>query len=206
MGLEYPVRIPKNLSAELCRFLGVMHGDGNMSSSRILITDECLRYHKSVLHPMFEELFGVKLNLYHDKNRNSYYSHVKSKKIYEFLVCTLKINRGAVRENLVLPSFIYKVPNKLKSEYIAGLYDSESYVSKRQAEIEFSITSEEIYKFILDFLSKNTIKHSKRIRNRRKKKDYTIHIYGKENISNFLNIVEIKHPEKVARINKFLAH
>ena len=206
MGLEYPVRIPKNVSVELCRFLGIMHGDGNMSSSRILITDECLRYHTSVLHPLFEELFGIKLNLYHDKNRNSYYSHVKSKKIYEFLVSTLKINRGAVRGNLMLPSFIYRVPNSFKSEYIAGLYDSESYVSKRQAEIEFSITSEKIYKFILNFLIKNNIKHSKRIRDRRKKKDYTIHIYGKQNINNFLNIVKIKHPEKVARANKFLAH
>ena len=35
--------LPEKLSPELLRFIGVIHGDGNMSFSRILISDKDLR-------------------------------------------------------------------------------------------------------------------------------------------------------------------
>src|SRR3989344_1794205 len=146
-------KLPKRLTKKLCRVIGIIHGDGNMSSSRIHITDKCLDYHIQVLQPLFKDVFNLELNLFHDKNRNSYYSHVKDKKVYKYLTETLEIPKGAVRKNLKIPNYIKSLQDSLKASYISGLFDAECYISKRQAEISFSITCQEIFEFIKEFLN-----------------------------------------------------
>ena len=99
-----PSKIPTTITKKLCRIIGIIHGDGNMSLSRIHITDKCLEYHKKILHPLFKDVFGIKLNLFHDRNRNSYYSHIKDKKVYKYLTENLEIPKGSVRKNLFIPN------------------------------------------------------------------------------------------------------
>ena len=67
-SLQY-VKLPMKETHSLCRILGILHGDGNMSSSRIHITDKDKEYHIKVLHPLFKSVFGICLNLFKDKNR-----------------------------------------------------------------------------------------------------------------------------------------
>lgn len=190
----------------ICRLLGIMHGDGNMSYSRVHITDKCLDYHIKIIHPLFNELFGVKMNLFHDKNRNSYYSHTKKKDVYKFLTEKLKLPEGSVRKNLKVEEFMNKWNDNEKAFYIAGIFDSEGYVSKRQAEISITITSKEIFDFISNHLHKLNFTHSKRMRNRRMKTEYELRMYGKKNISSFFNRIPIKNPDKIHRLIKFLGH
>lgn len=98
------VRLPTGFSEELCRLLGVIHGDGNISNSRILVCDKCKKYHNTVKE-LFEDVFEVTPNIFHDKNRNTYYSHIKRKAVYLFLVEVLEVPRGSVRKNLLFPSY-----------------------------------------------------------------------------------------------------
>ena len=199
------VKLPKNFTPDLCRIIGIIHGDGNMSGKRFLITDRNFKYHK-YLNKLFRRTFGITLNIFHDKNRNSFYSHSKNSVIYKYLTEVLEIPIGAVRKNLKIPKFIYKLPIKLKSEYVAGLFDSESHIRNRQAEIDFSTTTKEIWLFLMDFFKEIEIKYSKRVRKRRKNPEFELFIYGKNNLNIFNEFVKLKHPEKIDRLNIFLLH
>lgn len=172
-----------------------------MSSSRIHITDKCYEYHVKVLRPLFKEVFNLDLNLFHDKNRNSYYSHVKDKKVYKYLTEKLEIPKGSVRKNLKVPEYLKSLNNNLKASYIAGLFDAESYISKRQAEINFSTTCQDIFEFIKEFFDKNQIIFSSRIRHRRNNPEYEIYIYGKERIKKLSRIIKFKHPDKISQLH-----
>ena len=146
------VKLPNGFSEALCRFIGILHGDGNMSHGRILITDKCKDYHLTVSN-LFEEIFGAKPNLFHDKNRNSYYSHLKRKAVYLFLVEVLEVPRGSVRKNLSLAAYVKTWDSKLKGSYLGGLLDSEGHISKLQAKINFTTTSKQVFDFVVEFFA-----------------------------------------------------
>ena len=208
MRLDCPVKIPKQHNSMISRLVGIIHGDGNMSFKRVLITDECLEYHKNVIHPLFYQLFGVKLNLYHDKARNSFYSHTKNRILFKYLTKDLKLPNGAVRDRIRITKFMKQWPLELKVNYLAGIIDSEGYVSKRQAEIEISVTSKNVFDFVRTILNQLNIKYSIRIRKRngRSKIDYSLNIYGKDKIKDLVKSVHIRHPEKIKKLEKFLTH
>ncbi|GEM_PF-1383147 len=197
------VKFPNDFSESLCRLLGIIHGDGNMSYGRILITDKCKDYHL-VIRNLFEEIFDVTPNLFHDKNRHSYYSHLKRKAVYLFLVEVLEVPRGSVRQNLSPISFVKTWDSKLKGSYLGGLLDSEGHISKLQAKINFTTTSKPVFDFVADFLTEHEIKFGKYVRHRRANPELEINIYGKQNISKFLTYTSFRNPEKIARLEKFL--
>jgi intein/homing endonuclease len=199
------VNLPSEFTPDLCRIIGIIHGDGNMSGKRIHITDQNLEYHKFLQH-LFKRTFGITLNIFHDKNRNSFYSYSKNSIVYKYLTEVLEIPTGPVRQNLRVPKFLRKLPLELQSEYVAGLFDSESHIRKRQAEIDFSTTSKDIWNFIRNYLKKIGVKFSWRIRKRRKNPEFEIFIYGKNNLKIFTQFVNLKHPEKRKRLQPFLPH
>ena len=200
---KVPIRLPVGLTPDLCRILGIMHGDGNMSCKRLLITDRNREYH-NYLQTLFGRTFGLKLNVFHDENRNTFYSHSKNTVVYKFLTDVLDLPAGPVRPSILIPRFIRDASVELQSEYIAGVFDSESHIRKRQAEIDFSTTSEELWNFVKTYLRKIGINFSARIRKRRENPEFEIFIYGKGNLSIFNSHVELKHPDKRERINLFL--
>ena len=199
------ITLPKKFTPELCRILGIIHGDGNMSNGRIVITDKCLEYH-SVIGKLFENVFSVKPNIFHDKKRHTYYSHLKRMALYKFLVEVLEVPKGSVRKRLSLASYIHRWDRKLKASYTGGLFDSEGHVGKSQAKISFTTTTKDIFDFVKNFLEENRIKVSPYIRNRHEKPEYEIYIYGRQNIQDFLKLVKFYHPDKVSRLRNFPFH
>ena len=198
----YEVKIPKKESKELFRILGILHGDGNMSGKRILITERDGSF-CDIVKSLFEKIFTIVPNIFYDKNRNSHYCHLKNSIIYRYLIEILEMPSKSVRENLKLPSFMKKIPLKFKIEYIGGLFDAEGWLTKRQAHIGFSITNEQIRNFVSEILFKLGINHSTTFRNRRKNKEFEIHIYGKQNLKKFQKIIGFKHPAKAKLISTF---
>src|SRR3989338_1743501 len=73
----YKVKIPKKESKEIMRFLGVLHGDGNISGKRILITEKDGSFCE-IIKSLFEKIFTIVPNIFYDKNRNSNYCHIKN--------------------------------------------------------------------------------------------------------------------------------
>ena len=201
-GSPYYTALPLKESKTLLRILGIIHGDGSMSGNRILISENDIKFVKKI-YSLFRKIFGVKLNIFHDKGRNSYYCHIKNSVIYRYLTDVLEIPKGAVRPRLTLPSYIHKLKLQLQKEYVGGLYDSEGWLTTRQAHIGFSIVNKEIRDFISNILKKCAIKHSLYSRNRHKNIEYELHIYGKLNLKRFQKQISFKHPAKISKISKF---
>lgn len=205
-GSPYRVFLPNRFTYDLCRFVGVMHGDGNLSSNRIHITDEDPKYHIRILHPLVRNLFNLELNLYPDNLRGSYYSHVKSSVIYRYLLQCLGFSRGSVRDSILenIPSYLYHFDLHQKSHYIAGLYDAEGHVKLRQIEIDFSITSRPVREYISEFINDIAIDYTPNERERPgRSTTYEIYIYGRDDVSMFIDLIPMQHPAKVKRIRKF---
>lgn len=197
------IRLPKIWTCELAWLLGLMHGDGNTSGKRLLFTDKCKKF-QEVIHRVFKKIFGVQLNLFHDKNRHSYYSHTKNRLLYAFFTETLEVPKGAVRKNLKIPKFVKRFNSKLKAAYICGLFDAEGSVRKRQAQVSFYTTTKELFEFVGNFLKNKKIEFSTYTRKRGKKKEFEIHVYGRDDLARFNKFVELKHPEKRKRLTLFL--
>ncbi len=199
------ITLPKYFTPELCRIIGMIHGDGNMSNGRLVITDKCLGYN-AIIRNLFEKAFSVKPNIFHDRKRHTYYSHFKRMAIYKFLVEVLEVPKGPVRRSLSLPSYVHMWDAKLKASYIGGLFDSEGHVGKAQAKISFSITTKDIFEFVKNFLEGNKIKVSIYLRYRHEKPEYELYIYGRQNIQVFLKLVKFYHPDKISRLKPFPIH
>ena len=198
------VRLPTTFTQDICRIIGIIHGDGNMSCRRFHITDKNREYHK-YLQELFRRTFNINLNVFHDKNRNSFYSYSKNSIVYKYLTEVLEIPEGAVRK-FHIPNFLEKLPLELQGEYVAGIFDSEGHIRKRQAEIDFTTTNQGLWEFLKNFLKKINVKFSERVRHRRRNPEFEVIIYGKHNLQNFCKFVKLKHPEKIERMSLFLPH
>ena len=196
------VLIPAKESKVLLRFLGILHGDGNMSMNRILITEKNSTFANIILK-LFDKVFGVKPNIFHDKNRNTYYCHIKNSILYRYLTTVLEVPKGALRKKLFLPSCLRELDKSFRAAYVGGLFDAEGWVTSRQAHIGLSITNEEIRNFISEILHQCNINHTTSERKRRRNNEFEIHIYGKENLRKFQEQISFTHPKKITMMSKF---
>ena len=196
----YYADLPLEESKALLRILGIIHGDGNMSGKRILVSENDIEFSNKI-SLLFKKIFGLTLNIFHDKKRNSYYCHIKNSVIYRYCVDVLEIPNGAVRPALKLPTYIKNLKFEFQKEYVGGLYDAEGWLTTRQAHIGFSIINKEIRDFISSILQECGIKHSTSSRNRRTNIEYELHIYGKSNLKKFQEQISFRHPKKINKIS-----
>ena len=199
----YLVQLPEEESLALYRFLGWIHGDGNMSGRRILITDECFGYHETEIRDMFGRLFNLKPNIYEDRQRHSYYSHIKSGVLYDYLVEVMEMPSGSVRQQLTVPNYINESSLELRAAYVGGLYDAEGHVKRRQSEIDFSITSRSVQQVISKTLGGLGIDHSLHQRER-SSIEYEVYIYGRDDVAKFRKHVAFVHPVKKIELERSL--
>jgi hypothetical protein len=200
----HPVRLPTAFSDELCRLIGWIHGDGNMSYRRILVSDESLEFHQDVLGPTFRNLFGVPTNIFHDENRNTFYSHLKNSVLYDFLTEVLEIPKGSVRNGLTVPAYMCGLGLRFRAKYVGGLYDAESHVKRRQAEIDFSSTCGAIQRIVGKTLSDLDISRTLSDR-QRMSKEFEVYIYGKDDLRKFDTYVGYAHPVKKQALMRALS-
>jgi hypothetical protein len=200
----YPVRLSVAFSDELCRLIGWIHGDGNMSYKRILVSDESFEFHRDVLGPTFQKLFGVKTNIFHDVDRNTYYSHLKNSVLYDFLTEVLEIPKGSVRNGLTVPACMRGLELHFRAKYVGGLYDAESHVKKRQAEIDFSSTCGAIQRMVGKTLSELDIGRTLSDRQRRSK-EFEVYIYGKDDLRKVDTSVGFAYPVKKQALMRALS-
>jgi len=197
------VRLPTRINPELCRLLGLLHGDGNMSGGRVLLTDQNRAFH-STIRGIFKSVFGLTPNTFHDVNRNTYYTHTKSVLVYRFLTDVMEMPKGAVRQNLRVPAYMKNLGKGLQAEYVGGLFDAEGCVKKRQAELNISTTSKSVFEYLGEFLNGIKVTYSTYVRTRHKNPEYEIYIYGKDDLQKFARYVSFRHPSKKRRMANFL--
>lgn len=199
------VRLPNDISPQLGRLLGIIYGDGSFSHRRLTITDRELIFHTSVLRKMFGDLFNVTPNIFHDEKRNTYYSHTKSKLLLNYFEKIMGVPTGQLR-NAVIPNWCDTVDISFRRAMVGGLFDAESHVRARQAEIDFTTTSSHIFNFCEKILSFTNISFSVRERARRKHIEYEINIYGKDDLIQFVSLIGFSHPTKIVQISRVWSH
>jgi intein/homing endonuclease len=194
----FTVRLPVKLSQDLCWIIGILQGDGNISGTRIHVSEESKEFHTE-LRETFEKVFGIQLHLYRDGARNTYYSYVKSTIISDFLKDVFKLCNGR-KTNQEIPKLIRESTVYRKSAYVSGLFDAEGYLSKRQAAIGFSVSDRSIAEFVSRTLSEIGVKHLTRSRFRSNRRpEHVIEVYGRKRVKRFLEKVGFRHPLKLTR-------
>jgi hypothetical protein len=107
----------------------------------------------------------------------------------------LEIPKGSVRKGLRVPAYMHRLELKLRAKYVGGLYDAESHVKRRQAEIDFSSTCGDVQQVIATTLGELGIGRTLSSRQRRSK-EFEVYIYGKDDMWKFATSVGFAHPVK----------
>ena len=202
---SHRVKLPTNLNRELCWLVGLIQGDGNISKTRILVSDSTEEFHRTI-SKCFQKQFGVNLNLFHDKNRNTFYSHTKSAVIAYFLAEVFDMTIGK-KENVLVPKLIASASLANRTAYLKGLFDAEGSVSQRQAAMYISTTSNEIAEFSFQTLAEIGVKSSVRSRQRPgRRPEYDVEVYGLNDVMKFLHNVGSDHITKANKLLAFAIH
>lgn len=196
-------KIPKD-TILLLRTIGIIHGDGNMSNERILISEKEFDF-QIRLHNYFKKLFGMEFNIYQDKNRNTFYLHSKNKVVYNFLNQVLEIPKGSIRKNIKIPSYFENLNQNEINSYVEGLFDAEGSVKIKQAELNFCSNSKILFDFVKEILNKNEIIFSPYSKKREERKNIEYNIYGKNNLKNFQSRIGFSHPTKIKKLTKHIS-
>ena len=128
------------ITDKFCRLFGFLLGDGWITESKgswkVCFSpkdEECNKRYVSLM----EEIFGVKVK----RGKNWYY--INSKKIHK-LLAKLGLDKHAKEKEV--PTWVFKLPDSYKKEFILGLADASGsyYKNGRKIELRFEMSSEKL--------------------------------------------------------------
>lgn len=126
---------------KFCRLFGFLLGGGWITKSedswKVCFSPSSDEESNKRYVSLIEEVFGLKVK----RSKNWYY--INSKKIYELLV-KFGLNKHAMEKEI--PSWIFKLPDSYKKEFILGLADADGsyYKNGRKIELRFEMGSEKL--------------------------------------------------------------
>ena len=129
------------ITEKFCRLFGFLLGDGWITKSKnswkiCFPPSKNEEFNKRYVL-LIEEVFGIKVK------RNNYWYYINSKKIYE-LLAKFGLNKHAKEKEI--PSWLFKLPDSYKKEFILGLADADGcyYKNGRKIELRFEMASEKL--------------------------------------------------------------
>ena len=125
---------------------------------------------------------------------------IRNKKLYLFLTENLKTHKGPKTRDVKIPKIMRNWPNSLKSEFIAGYFDTDG--GFRGNTIGFSTKTKDFQEYTIQILREKGIISSKE---KWLNKKYNEYYYGirikKDNIDKFLNTFRLRNSKKLESIN-----
>lgn len=134
INVSLPINIPQK-SAELAEFIGIVLGDGGITSTQVTITlhkfddRDFIQY----VNNLFQKLFKLKPSIYARKGENVVGIMASRTNLVKFMVSMgLKIG-GKVRQQVGVPYWIEKSESFIKS-CLRGLFDTDGcfYIDKHR--------------------------------------------------------------------------
>jgi len=123
------IKIPKKINSNLARIFGYYLGDGCYEQDRITFFEQrkdVAKYYQNLI----EEVFGIKSDLRFRESKNYWqlriYSRILSQFFKQFFNQKNKTLDGKI------PPLILKSSDESLSNFIAGFFDAEGYVSKNR--------------------------------------------------------------------------
>lgn len=194
------VILPKYLDSKLSYLAGWICGDGNLASYGnhylIKISEKSINQLAYVLKPLFKELFSIEPPIYHIYE-GGYAIQLNSKPIFRFLTNVLQLQVGKI------PKLACELDDHNLSYFLAGIFDSEGYVSKDRYRLTISQAKKEFLLNLKDFFLKLNIKFNGPTKHITKLGIwYTIRLESKAEIMKFIEIVGSHHIDKARRLVK----
>ncbi len=205
-----------NLNSKTAYLVGVIIGDGNLSSSvkskkndlskdyaiSIDLSDkEYLIYIFKLIKSIIKTKTVPKKSPQRGNRVPRLNIRVRNKELFKFFNEIMEIPKGAKSSIVFIPSNIKKSSEEIKKYFLAGYFDTDG--GFRGKTLGFTTASEKLYGDVSKLLDEFYILHSteKWINKKYNKEFYGIKI-KKSEIGKFLNLLPLQNKEKIKRINQ----
>lgn len=201
---RYPLIIPpKYINPQLSYLIGWICGDGNFNNYNnhylIKISEKSIIQLNYILSPLFNILFNAQPKLYHIY-KGGYALQLNSKPVFRFFTQVLKIRVGEI------PELVFNLDEINKRYFLAGVFDSEGFVSKNRYKITISQAKIEFLVGLLQLFSLFKIKFNGPTQHTTKLGTwYSIRLEKKSEIVKFYNIIGSYHVEKLPKIKAMIS-
>lgn len=200
------VKIPDIVNSDFSRVLGYYLGDGSYEIDRINFfeqREEVARYYQESI----EKMFNIKSDLRFKEKKNYWQIRVYSR-ILSQLFKQIYIEKDKTYKEKI-PSIILRSSDKSLSQFMAGFFDAEGYVSKSRIAAGFN--NKELAKQIqFAFLRLGVISSINEYDNRRnpysKEIRYTVAIDDLESIKKFHDTIGFISFEKSEKVKELIAN
>lgn len=194
--LRKPTKEFSNLSSEKAYILGVLCGDGHINPSSIRFEIKFDEEFIKRFSQCFDMVYGLYFPYKYYKKRDSFVLYVSSEIICEDL---LKYGKFGTLEWKVPEEILNCNDEKIISNFLRGIYDSEGSVAK--SAVTISSVSKKGIKGISYLLKKLGIKNKIRLY---RKKYYTLYIFRKERFKIYREKIGFTIKRKQERLNEML--
>ena len=189
------IRVPDEVTEELGRFLGLLVGDGHVStaSNQVGFTADT-EAKVSEFAGLVRELFDVSVTVTRDDSRWRAYAY--SANLVQLLVDAFDATTGA--DDKVVPTPIQQSPKSVVAAFLRGLFDADGYAGDQGAIL--STKSEAIGKTVQLLLTNFGI-----LSRRRQQTDgcYHVHLTG-ASAKRFHEQIGYDYPQKAEKLSAYL--
>jgi hypothetical protein len=185
-------------------FIGWICGDGDLEQCGnhylIKISEKSIPQLDYVLKPLFHSLFSVEPNIY-QIYEGGYALQIGAKPIYRFLMQALPLRVGEI------PGFVFNLDWVDKKYFLAGISDSEGYVSKKGNRLTISQADPKFLLQVLNLLSSLGINFRGPVRHEtRLGLWYSIWSQKKSEILKFSECIGSYHLDKSKALDRMVSH
>jgi len=189
--------LPRHLTPKLSYLLGWICGDGHLKESHnylVKISEKSTKQLEFVLKPLFKELFGVNTPIFR-RFEGGYAIQIGSKPIFRFLTQVLNIKVGKI------PAVVDKMDKVNKRYFLAGIFDSEGYVSRNRYLLAISQANLIFLEKLMDGFWEFGINLRGPVTHRTKLGTwYTIQVGKKNEVLKFAGLIGSYHVDKRERL------
>lgn len=204
--------VKTNQFMDLSYSIGLIGGDGSLvidekrNDFSLHIVDQCLPFHKQIIFPMFERLFGVAPKLSPMKTMwgtTTYRSRIRDKEIVRFYL-NLGIPLGKEKTyRMRTPPIIWNSEDSGKAAYVRGWMDAEGSLTRHTVKrpsktyVYPKVTFQVANKTIRDDLAKILSSLDVHFTVWNHKQMHGFQIVGEKNVFQYFGKVGFNHPDKL---------
>ncbi len=196
------VRKRYRFSPQLSYLAGWICGDGNFGYYNnhylLKISEKSTTQLKYVLSPLFKRVFNTEPKIY-NVYEGGYALQLNSKPIFRFFTQVLHLRVGQI------PKLVFNLDDINKRYFLAGIFDSEGYVSSNRYKITISQAKKEFLMGLLQLFASLGIRFNGPTKHTTKLGIwYSIRLEKKSEIIKFDGVVGSFHVEKSLKIKEMV--
>lgn len=202
------MKFPKNISPGLAYCIGLILGDGSISSDKTCLTGNWRigvlfddLEHKSIYESIIKKELGLN-SKYFKKSDKCHVSYVNSKAFHWFVRIYFCVPNGKKCDKIFIPPKILEPKNKdLLTALLSGLFDSDGTITNKKI-VKYGSTSKIIVEQVMESLAGLGMdpKMECWLKSEGFLPLYTAELRSKDSIKTFAKVVKFRHKIKQSRL------